>query len=450
MAGSAPQPPLLDIPAGAALTIMSGRLPTDHTYASRGPTCPRCNLPAVRVPCRLFDRLVSSITAVHRCRCRDPRCGWEGVLRVPGSTLWTRIHRAIIRDAALPNGSVQAVEDNNAREHAELRLRIAEEALLEEKLRTQIMLATISDAVLTTDIDGNVTYLNLVAKTMTGWSGDTALGRPVTEVFRITDPTTRESAPDPAQCAMKQDRTVPLASDCVLVSRDGDEFAIENSAEPFRNRDGRVTGAVIVFHDVRQSKDMVRKMSYLAQHDSLTGLVNRVLLTERASRAIGLACRHGKRAALLFLDLDGFKSVNDSFGHEIGDQLLKSVALRLASCVRATDTVCRQGGDEFVILLAEIEQPQDAVQVAVNCRAALAEPYFFGTHAMRVTSSIGISLYPDDGITVEAMMQNADAAMYHAKARGRAGHQLFQTEMRSPAQSRQTPEDRLGWTGMRN
>jgi diguanylate cyclase (GGDEF)-like protein len=196
---------------------------------------------------------------------------------------------------------------------------------------------------------------------------------------------------------------------------------------PIHNRDGWVAGAVIVFHDVSESRAMTLKLAHLAQHDFLTGLPNRVLLTERLAQAIGLADRRRKQVALLFLDLDFFKHINDSLGHAIGDQLLQSVAGRLSACVRTTDTVCRQGGDEFVILLAEIEQPQDAPWWPKSCSSAFAEPQRIGEHELHVTLSIGISVYPDDGIDADAVLQNADTAMYHAKARGRNNYQFFRS-----------------------
>ena len=297
------------------------------------------------------------------------------------------------------------------------------------KSRARVTLNSIGDAVLTTDLQGNVTYLNLAAETMTGWSREEALGRPLTEVFRIIDGTTRAVAANPARRAMEEDRTVGLAADCVLVRRDGVETPVADSAAPIHNRDGRVSGAVIVFHDVSQSRAIVLKMTHLAQHDFLTGLPNRVLLTERLSQAIWLAHRHRKQVALLFLDLDNFKRINDTLGHMIGDQLLQRVADRLTACVRATDTVCRQGGDEFVILLAEIEQPQDAAHIAEKLRIALALPHLIGGHELHITLSIGISVFPDDGIDAATVMQNADTAMFHTKARGRGNYQFFRADM---------------------
>jgi len=232
---------------------------------------------------------------------------------------------------------------------------------------------------------------------------------------------------------MAENESVGLGMDCVLVRRDGFESAIEDSAAPIHNRDGRVAGAVIVFRDVSKSRAMALEMAHLAQHDFLTSLPNRLLLTERFSHAIGLAQRHRKQVGLLFLDLDNFKHINDSLGHAIGDQLLQSVANRLVACVRATDTVCRQGGDEFVILLTEIGQLQDAAQVAETLRAALDVPHLIGGHELHVSLSIGISVFPDDGADVDILMQNADTAMYHAKASGRNNHQFFKADMNTRA-----------------
>ena len=296
---------------------------------------------------------------------------------------------------------------------------------------------------LTTDLLGNVSYLNPVAEEMTGWSCEDALGRPLAEVFKIVDGTLRQTAANPAQHAIEEDSIVGLAADCVLIRPDGSESAIEDSAAPIHNRDGKVTGAVLVFHDVSQSRAMALKMSHQAQHDFLTGLPNRLLLTERLSMAIRLADRHSKQVALMFLDVDYFKRINDSLGHAIGDQLLQSVADRLATCVRGTDTVCRQGGDEFVILLAEIEQPQDAAYVAEKLLAALAVPQLVGGHELYVTLSIGISVYPDDSHDVDTVMQNADTAMYFAKTGGRNNYQFFKAFMNTQAIRRLCVENNL-------
>jgi diguanylate cyclase (GGDEF)-like protein/PAS domain S-box-containing protein len=357
--------------------------------------------------------------------------------------VWTRVNSAAMRDGKKWFGLVQTVEDITERKAAEFVLRTAQEALFEEKERAQVTLNSIGDAVLTTDLVGNVTYLNLVAESMTGWSHEEALGRPISEVFNILDSTTRLAAENPMLRAIAEDRTVGLASNCVLIRRDGFESPIEDSAAPIHNRDGRVAGGVIVFHDVSESRAMALEMAHLAQHDFLTGLPNRLLLTERFSHAIGLAQRHKKQVGLLFLDLDNFKHINDSLGHAIGDQLLQSVANRLVARVRATDTVCRQGGDEFVILLDEIGQPQDAAHVAETLRAALDVPHLIGGHELHTSLSIGISIFPDDGTDVDVLMQNADTAMYHAKTSGRNNYQFFRADMNIRAVRRRLVEGSL-------
>ncbi len=350
--------------------------------------------------------------------------------RKDGSVMWTRVNSAAMHDGMRPRGHVQTVEDITARKATEFGLQAAEEALFVEKERAQVTLNSIGDAVLTTELLGNVTYLNLVAETMTGWSREDALGQPLAEVFRIIDGTTRVVAANPARRAMDEDRTVGLAADCVLVRRDGMECPVEDSAAPIHDQDGRVSGAVIVFHDVSPSRSMVMKVAHLAQHDFLTGLPNRVLLTERLSQAIGLAHRQRKQVALLFLDLDNFKRINDTPGHVIGDRLLQLVADRLAACVRATDTVCRQSGDGFVTQLAEIEQPQDAAHIAGKLCVARAVPHLVGGHELQVILSIGNSVSADDGIDVAT-------AMFHAKARGRGNYQFLRADMNSRAVHRQ-------------
>ena len=171
------------------------------------------------------------------------------------------------------------------------------------------------------------------------------------------------------------------------------------------------------------------QMTHMAEHDFLTGLPNRMLLTDRLAQAISLALRHGKKVALMYLDLDHFKHINDSLGHEVGDKLLQSAAKRLQACVRFSDTVSRQGGDEFVVLLAEVEEVQGAVLIAEKLIEAMTEPHIIGDHRLHVTLSIGISLYPDDGKDVEAMIRNADTAMYHAKKSGRNNYQVFTSAM---------------------
>src|SRR5450631_1444830 len=199
----------------------------------------------------------------------------------------------------------------------------------------------------------------------------------------------------------------------------------------------------MVFHDVSVARAMTLKMSYLAQHDSLTDLPNRVLLNDRLSEAIALSRRYRRQLALLFLDLDRFKHINDSLGHIVGDGLLQSVGRRLFTCVRSSDTVSRLGGDEFVVLLWEVKHAQDAAITADKILQALREPHQIMQHELHITGSIGIVTFPDDGTDPETLLKKADVAMYHAKDTGRDSYQFFKSEMNVRAMERQSLEDSL-------
>ena len=321
--------------------------------------------------------------------------------------------------------------------------KIMEEALFVEKERAQVTLNCIGDAVVCTGISGNITFLNLVAEKMTGWSRQEAGGRPMGEVFRIMDATSRETTTNPMEMAVGENRTVHLPSNCILIRRDGFEIPIEDCVSPIHDREGRATGAVIVFRDVSAARAMALEMTHSAQHDFLTGLPNRVLLNDRVNQSIALAPRHMKKVAVLFLDLDGFKHINDSLGHPIGDKLLQSIAKRLVHCVRGSDTVSRQGGDEFVVLLSELAQPEDAAITARRLLQAVAEAHSINQHDLHVTTSIGVSVYPDDGLDAEMLIKNADTAMYQAKENGRQSYQFFKPAMNVRAVERQSIEESL-------
>ena len=303
------------------------------------------------------------------------------------------------------------------------------EALFLEKERAQVTLASIADAVISTDVAGKVTYLNPVAESMTGWSRQEAAGRPLLDVLRIIDGDSREPALNPLAMAILHNKSVGLSANCVLIRRDGYESAIEDSAAPIHDRRGQVTGAVIVFHDVSVARAMSLRMSYLAQHDFLTELPNRLLLKDRLTQAIASAQRHRTPLAVLFLDVDRFKHINDSLGHAVGDQLLQSIAQPLAACVRHSDTVSRHGGDEFVVLLSEVTRAQDVASTANKMLAAVGRPHRIGHQDLHVTLSVGIGVYPDDGTDAETLLANADLALFHAKARGRSNHQFFERHM---------------------
>jgi diguanylate cyclase (GGDEF)-like protein/PAS domain S-box-containing protein len=305
------------------------------------------------------------------------------------------------------------------------------EALFLERERAEVTLASIGDAVVSTDVAGNITYLNPVAESMTGWSRQEASGRPLQEVLRLIDGDSREPALNPLAMAILHNKTVGLSANCVLIRRDGYESAIEDTAAPIRDRRGQVTGAVIVFHDVGVARAISLRMSYLAQHDFLTGLPNRMLLNDRLVQAMASAHRHRTALAVMFVDVDRFKKVNDTLGHAIGDQLLQSIAQRLVACVRNSDTVSRYGGDEFVVLLPEVAHCADAALSADKILTALSATHRIEQRELHVTVSVGIAVFPDDGTDAELLLKNADTALLNAKVRGRGIQQFFQPGMNS-------------------
>ena len=225
--------------------------------------------------------------------------------------------------------------------------------------------------------------------------------------------------------------------------KDGSLYPAAMSISAVHDRSGRLTHYVSVFSDITERKASEARIAYLAQHDALTGLPNRALLHDRLDQALAAAARHDRRLAVLFLDLDRFKTINDSLGHLIGDRLLKGVAERISACIRETDTVSRQGGDEFLIVLTDFNIPDDAARVAEKILDRITAPFDLDGHQLGTSFSIGIALYPDDGTTPETLMKNADTAMYHAKESGRNTYRFFDEAMNANALERLHLENAL-------
>jgi diguanylate cyclase (GGDEF)-like protein/PAS domain S-box-containing protein len=299
------------------------------------------------------------------------------------------------------------------------------EALFEERERAQVTLNAIGDAVISTDFRGRVTFVNGVAETMIGWTQADASGCMLDEVCVLRHSASHEQIPCPTTRAIIEDCIVRIDSECSLVRSDDSEIAVEVSASPIHDKQGGVVGAVMVARDVTVARDLTDRLARLALYDVLTDLPNRALFADRLDQALVRATRSNSVVSLLFIDLDGFKPVNDSWGHAAGDVLLKAVAHRLLTCVRGTDTVSRHGGDEFIILLTDLEDPNCAAVCAGKVKAALAAPFAMGSVEIRITASIGIASFPEHASDGAALLTCADAAMYQAKAAGRDNYRLF-------------------------
>jgi diguanylate cyclase (GGDEF)-like protein len=281
---------------------------------------------------------------------------------------------------------------------------------------------------------------------MTGWSLQRAAGRPLAEVFNIMDANTCMPAPNPiSKLTELSERNEGMCQpeDCILVRPDGKVIFVEDSIAPIRNREGMTVGAVLVFHDVTVARRMTAQMMRLAEHDPLTGLPNQLLLKDRIEQAIARTRRDEGQFAVLFMDLDQFKHMNDTLGHLVGDKLLQSVAKRLQECVRTPDTVSRQGGDEFVLLLQDVNRPEDAAFTAKRILKSMANAHCIDGHELFIGASIGVSIYPSDGQDAQTLIKHADRAMYEAKAFGRHTYRFFRPQMNVRAKSRQSIEKDL-------
>ena len=305
--------------------------------------------------------------------------------------------------------------------------KIAETRVFEEKERAQVTLQSIGDGVITTDREGKVDYLNPVAQDLTGWDKRAARGKPVDDIMTIVNEHTRTTIENPVTRCLSEGRVITLAQHSMLISKDGQEIPIQDSAAPIRDRMGNLIGAVMVFHDISKETRLFRQLSYQASHDATTGLINRPEFENHLVAALErIQEQSDLENALLYLDLDQFKVVNDTFGHAAGDELLRQVTELIQANIRSTDTVARLGGDEFGVLLERCDQAR-AMEVAEAIRLAVEQHRFVWQDAFtNVRCSIGVVMVAADSPSAASVMSYADVACYSAKDMGRNQVHLYQ------------------------
>ncbi len=285
------------------------------------------------------------------------------------------------------------------------------------------------DAIIATDSSGVIATWNAGAQQLLGYTAAEAGALPVAALL---------VSPDLARELLLQIRQGQSSrvDEACLRRRDGSQVAVSLGVSPIRKAGGQCNGSAIIARDISARKQAERDMAYRALHDPLTGLPNRLLLADRLADSIASADRSASRTAVIFVDLDGFKFVNDTLGHEAGDALLQQVAQRLSACIRQGDLLARMGGDEFMVVVNGVQNDQVALCVAERLRAALRGAFFVAHHELVITASMGISTYPRDGRDVSTLRRNADAAMYEAKQTGKDRVHFYTAALGAACQER--------------
>jgi diguanylate cyclase (GGDEF)-like protein/PAS domain S-box-containing protein len=342
-----------------------------------------------------------------RCRCKS------------GEYRWCRARGRSVRDASgwavRMAGSVTDITDRKQ----------AEAQSFAEKERAQVTLASIADCVITATVEGRVEYLNPIAEALTGWKMREARGLPLSTVCPMMDEATHKPVADPVTRVLREDTTVRVTSNVALLRRDGVEIAIDQSAAPIRDRDGVITGVVLVLHDMRREREFATQLSFHASHDTLTGLINRREFEHRLDRALTSARDEGRHHAMMYLDLDQFKVVNDTCGHAAGDEFMRQISVVLQARLREGDTLARLGGDEFGVLLENC-QIEPALRIAETLRQSIADFHFVvNQRTFTVGVSIGLVNVADGSLNLSEVLSAGDAACYMAKEKGRNRVQLY-------------------------
>ncbi len=329
-----------------------------------------------------------------------------------GTVFWVFYGAKAIIPNQSADGTIWVVNDISEQKNAEA-------LLIAERNKANVTLSSIGDAVITTDTFGIVEYMNPVAADMVGLTLEQAIGKPLFEVFRIVNEKTNVPVASPVDRVLREGVVVGLANHTLLLSHDGNAYAIEDSAAPIVDHDQHIIGCVLVFHDVTETRHWNDQMEWQANHDVLTGLSNRTRYIEHLKHAMKSAETDGYKLVIALLDLDNFKIINDHYGHALGDQLLIQAANRLRSAVSANELAARLGGDEFALLLDHIDSFQEATLRLELIKQQLLEPFWIQGISLTVNASIGTTLFPDDSGDSDTLLRHVDQAMYTAKQLGR-------------------------------
>jgi diguanylate cyclase (GGDEF)-like protein/PAS domain S-box-containing protein len=384
----------------------------------------------------LFIAMMSLISARHyRSVTESLRLRFDNADLVDDLAAARDHQQAVNRELEGQMQERQRTEEALRRAHDDLECKVQErtaqlaranDVLRTEKELFRVTLASIGDAVVTTDATAHITYLNPVAERLTGWDDPTARGRPLTQVFHILDEVTRDPAEDPVDRCLKGGEGAGPANRCLLISRDQRELNIDMSVASILDSDNASIGVVLVFRDVTEERKLAQQLSHQATHDTLTGLANRLEFERRLSHLLGSASSHAPHA-LLYLDLDQFKVVNDTCGHAAGDDLLRQISALLRTKLRARDTLARLGGDEFGVLLEHC--PVIEAKRIANSLRELLQGFRFGWNDRSFTIGVSIGLVPitRTGETLAGVFSAADSSCYAAKEKGRNRVHVYQT-----------------------